>query len=211
MRILIAAGGEAPAKREFMRYARGAGVIAADSGADWLFRFGYTPDLLVGDFDSANPEVLLAYREKGVPVLSVPAEKDDTDAMLAARYAVEQRAEEVILFGGTGGRLDHTLANFHVLAYLLKKGVRAKMLGKSAEIFLVTGGFTFTGKVGETVSLFPFMGDAVVTLKNGGLYYPLDKLVLTDTFTGVSNRLVKPTVELETEGKLLIIRSRQKK
>ncbi len=77
---------------------------------------------------------------KHVETVTVPVEKDDTDTMLAAEYAAYHGACEVVLFGGTGGeRLDHTLANFHVLAYLQNRGIPARMLDAHTEIYLAQG------------------------------------------------------------------------
>ncbi|MBQ7015836.1 MAG: thiamine diphosphokinase, partial [Firmicutes bacterium] len=39
-------------------------VIAADSGLNWAYRLGILPDQMLGDFDSAEPEVVEYYREK---------------------------------------------------------------------------------------------------------------------------------------------------
>lgn len=211
MLAVIAAGGEPPEREEFLRFAEKAGlVIAADSGLEWMRAFGYTPDVMVGDFDSTGKRTVDLFLEKHVETVTVPVEKDDTDTMLAAEYAAQHGASEVVLFGGTGGeRLDHTLANFHVLAYLQNRGIPARMLDAHTEIYLAQGDAEICGSVGETVSIMPFMGNAVVTLKDGGMKYPLNHLALTDTFTGVSNRLERERVGMFVEGRVLVLRSRK--
>ena len=55
-------------------------IIACDKGYEHAAACGITPDLLVGDFDSYKGE-----RDKRVPVLDLPVEKDDTDTMAAVR------------------------------------------------------------------------------------------------------------------------------
>ncbi|MFA9382090.1 MAG: thiamine diphosphokinase, partial [Acetanaerobacterium sp.] len=83
----------------------GAFVICADGGYDTALRIGITPHLFVGDMDSVrmSPE--------GCEIMLSPAEKDDTDTMLAAKIAIERGYTDITIFGGLGGRLDHTLAN----------------------------------------------------------------------------------------------------
>ena len=67
MLAVIAAGGEPPEREEFLRFAEKAGlVIAADSGLEWLRAFGYTPDVMVGDFDSTGKRTVDLFLEKHV-------------------------------------------------------------------------------------------------------------------------------------------------
>lgn len=98
-------------------------VIAADAGYLLCQRLAIAPDLVLGDFDSM-PE------PKGVPVRRVPAEKDDTDAMLALKTGLEAGRKEFYLYGFTGGkRLDHTLANLQSLLFLRRAGARGFLYG----------------------------------------------------------------------------------
>ena len=54
-------------------------VICADAGYETAVKYGITPDLIVGDFDSAK-----TLPPKSRKVLSLPVEKDVTDTMYAA-------------------------------------------------------------------------------------------------------------------------------
>ena len=68
-------------------------VLACDRGYAYCQREGIVPDLILGDLDS--------YRDAlpgEIPVLRYPAEKDDTDRMLAVRWAHEQGFDAVIFF-----------------------------------------------------------------------------------------------------------------
>ena len=98
-------------------------VIAADSGMAAALALSICPDLLVGDFDSM--EIPEAYR--GIPVCRLPAEKDETDTMTAARKAAEAGFGRIRIFGGTGGRLDHTLSNLFLLEELRRQGIGAQL------------------------------------------------------------------------------------
>ena len=61
-------------------------IIAADGGYHWLKEHNITPHLAVGDFDS------LGHVPEDVEVLKHPAEKDDTDMMLAVKLARRRAA-----------------------------------------------------------------------------------------------------------------------
>ena len=89
----------------------GAFIIAADAGIEKLNKAGIVPDLIIGDFDS------LGTRPSGENVRVFPIEKDDTDTMLALKEAISLGYDTVIISGGLGGELDHTMANLQTLLY----------------------------------------------------------------------------------------------
>jgi len=117
-RCLIIAGGDyAP----IGPVGEGDFVLACDKGYAYARREGIVPDLILGDFDSyggALPE--------GIPVLRYPVEKDDTDTMLAVRWAGENGFDAVALRCAFGGRLDHLLSNVQTLHYAATLGMEAE-------------------------------------------------------------------------------------
>lgn len=121
MTAWIYAGGPVCTERITDAPEPGSLTIAADSGWRTAQALGITPAVLVGDFDSlGQPDV-----PAGTEVLQVPAEKDDTDAQLAVRIALERGADEIVLVAGLGGRVDHTLSLLGILELLHEKKVRA--------------------------------------------------------------------------------------
>ena len=87
-------------------------ILAADGGYRHCQTAGLTPDLLLGDFDS------LEEHPTTLDTQSFPVEKDDTDSMLAMKLGLEKGFRTFHLYGGTGGRLDHILANLQGLGFL---------------------------------------------------------------------------------------------
>ena len=116
-----------PVEPELRPWCEGASlVIAADAGWRWARALGVEPDILLGDYDSDRPPA-------DVPagrIDRLPAEKDDTDTHYAARRALEEGCGQVVILGGLGGRLDHTLANMNTLLYLAGHGAEAVLAGK---------------------------------------------------------------------------------
>jgi len=96
--------------------------IAADAGLKNAQTLGIRVAVVVGDFDSlgARPRV-----DDDVEVITVPAEKDETDTELALSIALERGADLVHIIGGLDGRLDHTLANLALLDRLESSGIHA--------------------------------------------------------------------------------------
>ena len=91
-------------------------VIAADGGVASLLAAGRTPDLVVGDADSAAPEALAAAEAAGAEIRHHPPTKDESDLELALEEARRSGATAIHVIAADGGRLDHQLGNLAVLA-----------------------------------------------------------------------------------------------
>ena len=175
-------------------------VIAADGGVKHVESLGIRPDIVLGDFDS------LGYAPEGAEVY--PVEKDDTDAMLAARRGLEQGCREFLFYGSLDGpRLDHTVANLQMLRFLAESGATGRLLGLRQQVTLLRKGkLTLPPRETGDISLFAFGCEARgVTIK--GLKYELEKGDLTPSFPlGVSNSFVGKSVEISVDhGDVLII------
>ncbi|MGN0968638.1 MAG: thiamine diphosphokinase, partial [Oscillospiraceae bacterium] len=110
-----------------------------------------------------------------------------------------------LLYGGLGGRLDHTLANLHILAFLARRGCPAFLLGEDAALTAVRNGtLTFGPEHTGTLSLFAWGGTAKgVTLT--GLLYPLENAALTPEHPlGVSNEFLGQTARVSVAAGTLI-------
>ena len=177
-------------------------VIAADLGFDSLMAYGVNPDLAVGDFDS------LGRAPQGDNVLRHPVEKDDTDMLLAVRMGLDRGYGTFVLYGGLGGRLDHTLANLQTLHFLAGRGASGWLLGDGMAVTAVSGGgaLSFGPERRGIVSVFCAGPDAEgVCLE--GLHYPLSNAVLTSAFPlGVSNQFTGRPARISLErGTLLVM------
>ncbi|MBS9334490.1 thiamine diphosphokinase [Fructobacillus sp. M1-13] len=90
--------------------------VGADRGALFLMEAGIEPLFAVGDFDSVSDDErqrLIAYQKEREMTI-YPAHKDYTDTALAVRYAMAAGADDIVLYGATGGRLDHELSNLTI-------------------------------------------------------------------------------------------------
>ena len=176
-------------------------IIAADAGFGALKGQMLTPDILIGDFDS------LGHVPEGVKVLRHPVEKDDTDMALAAEYAVSLGFRELYLFGATGGRTDHTLANLQLIAGLSQRGIRPYIISERERFTAVTNdSISVYGSAGTIVSVF-CMGDEARGVTLRGMKYPLDNATITCTRPlGVSNELLgSEGVVTVSNGTLLVV------
>ncbi len=175
-------------------------VIAVDGGYKVLRKLGISPDYVVGDFDS------LGTVPKGENVTILPAEKDVTDMFTAINLGIEKGCVWFHIYGGTGGRLDHTIANFQLLRCFAEKGITLFFYGDSfAVTALKDGMITLIGEKGKYVSVFSLTDRSEgVTLK--GLKYELKNHTLTNSFPlGVSNEFTDKTAEISVENGVLAV------
>jgi thiamine pyrophosphokinase len=183
------------------------GLICADGGYAHAQRLGLRPDAIVGDLDSLDVEAREALAGESVAFLVHPRHKDETDLELALSYAIGQGAEEIVILGALGGRLDQTMANLLLLANPAWKDVPIQVVEGRQKAFIVRGGETVTlaGTAGDTVSLIPLMGDASgVTLE--GMEYPLlEDTIRFGSTLGVSNVLVSPPGRIHLRSGLLFV------
>lgn len=179
----------------------GAKIFAADGGLRHLKAAGLSADLVIGDFDSLGsiPEC--------ENIKSAPKEKDDTDTMLAVREALAAGAEDIVIYGGLGGRFDHSYANLQALKYISDSGARGYLLG-GGSICTVFKNSSISFAAGMTgyVSVFCF-GDKAEGVNLRGLRYPLINAVLSDTYPiGVSNEFTGVSANVSvSDGSLLVI------
>lgn len=181
-------------------------LIAADGGLLTLQQQGLRPHLAVGDFDS------LGSVPTDLPIVRYPVEKDDTDMAIAVEEGLSRGYTRFVLYGGMGGRVDHTLANIQLLTYLAKKGARGVLLDSTTALTVIADGGCWEGEAPNgTVSVF-CLGDRAEGVTLRGLHYTLTDATLTcDRALGVSNAFVgeRAAVSVRT-GALLIVWQREK-
>ncbi|MCL2364685.1 MAG: thiamine diphosphokinase [Defluviitaleaceae bacterium] len=218
MNLAIIANGEIrdyPATRA--RLADADFLIACDGGTRHFALLGLTPNVLLGDFDSADADLIAAYKAQGIPAHAFPPEKDDTDLALAAAFAQALSPASIVIVGALGGRFDHALANLHVLGNLTTQNgdisveiwdeTTSIMLAhpySCCEIFL-----PFPRADYQTLSLYP-LGTRVTGITTRGLVYPLENETLRMGETrGTSNEFTADIAEISVEsGLLLVVRSK---
>lgn len=187
-------------------------LICADHGLEIADRLGLMPDLLIGDFDSVDPKLLLRYEKRDeVELKQFQPEKDDTDTELAIKAAIERKPEKILIFGASGTRLDHTLANIGLLKQAMEQGIQAFLWDSYNRICMVQDLYCIRREeaFGQFISLLPFGGDAEnVTLS--GFKYPLKNgTILSGSSLGISNELIEEEGRIQIKkGRLLVIESR---
>ena len=179
-------------------------VICADAGYETAKKFNITPDLIVGDFDSAKNAPPQSRK-----VVTIPVQKDLTDTMFAVIRGLAKGVRNFVLVGCLGGdRFDHSIGNLEVLRYILDHNCRGVIADSHTKVFLLQeeSRLTLTKMKGATVSVLPY-GEPSCNVSYKGLFYPLERRILTTGNTlGLSNSITDDVAEIRVHwGTALII------
>ncbi len=178
-------------------------VIAADSGVRHAAPLGVTPDLIVGDFDSATEADLNRYPE--VTRRSFPARKDLLDLELALQEATARGATDLLIVGALGGRLDQTVAAL-LIAARYREGYRVALHSGHTTAYPLKGGERVTLELppGQHFSLLSLAPVSVVSLS--GASYPLERAELAfGVGLGVSNEVATPPLSVTLHSGLVLL------
>ena len=180
-------------------------VFSTDGGARYASTLNVTLDAIIGDMDSLSD--LEQQGTGNTELVSYPAEKDETDLELALHYAKEQGADQIIIVGAMGGRMDMTIANILLITHASFSSCRIEVWhGEQTGWVIKPPGGNISGRPGDTVSLIPIVACASgITTK--GLKYPLKNEELNYiSARGISNVMDKPSAHVTlSEGLLLAI------
>ena len=164
-------------------------LIAADGGAKFYIAVGLWPNIVIGDMDSLSPSMIQDLKNHGSQMIEYSPDKDQTDLELALTYAVQQGADEILLLGLLGGRLDQSMANILLLTRNEWKDLNIVVSNEPDTAYLMHDNDTVSiqGQPGDIVSLIP-LSEVVTNVTTLGLRWKLDqaKLILGSTLS-VSN------------------------
>ncbi|MBQ5446768.1 MAG: thiamine diphosphokinase [Lachnospiraceae bacterium] len=193
-------------------------VIAVDGGLLAAENMGIIPDLIVGDFDTVSPLLLYKYEKtEGVNIIRYRPEKDFSDTYIAVKKAIELDCFSIRILGGTGTRLDHTIANIQLMQYALENGIdaqiiseknRIRLLGlKRREIVLKKEKGIYSYKY---VSMIP-VSEKVTNVNTTGMKYNVNDYTFyinKHVSIGISNEILEDYASIKIgDGNLLVIES----
>lgn len=186
-------------------------IIAVDGGLKVAEQLKLVPDCILGDFDTISPLVLFRYENRDdIEINRFMPDKDFTDTEAAIRKALEKGSITIHILGGTGTRLDHTLANIMLLQKALDEGVEAMLVSEKNRIRLIGNkrkSIILKKDIYKYVSLIP-LSDEVINVSAKGMKYNVTKHNFyrdKEISMGVSNEIVDKKAEISLEGGLMIL------
>lgn len=182
-------------------------IIASDKGLETLDKYNITPNYIIGDFDSIDKKILNKYiNNKRIVIKELNPEKDYTDTHMAIKLAIELSSTDVTILGAIGTRIDHTIANIHILKEALERGIECRIVNNRNEIQLINKKTILnTDENYKYISLIPLTTKVEgITLK--GFKYPLSSATLEVGHSiGVSNEQCEKKAEIDIKNGILIM------
>ena len=186
----------------------GQNIIAGDRGLEALYKLKIIPNHVVGDFDSVSPEILEFYKKQPQIIFhTYNAEKDNTDTDIALQLAIGLKSSRITIMGALGKRMDHALANIHILKDALEANIPCQILDEYNRIYLINKETTLEKEkvYGKYVSLIP-LTSTVEGLTLTGFKYPLNHYTLPiGTSLGISNEMIEDIAHIEMKKGILIV------
>lgn len=203
--VHIFAGGEADV---WPQMKAGDILLGVDRGALRLLDAGLSPTVAIGDFDSLGEGELQRLAAAGIPLEQYPAGKDETDSELALIRALTYQPAEIVMYGALGGRLDHSLANIHLLWTAHRAGVRMRIESRQNRLRLLSPLFPqleIKRDGYRYVSLLPLESPVTGITLDGFRYPLLDATLTTGSTRGISNELVADRGTISIKSGLLLV------
>jgi thiamine pyrophosphokinase len=198
-------------------------VIAVDSGLVAAKRLNIPIQYIVGDFDSVPKETIDYYKnkvklrasgdyesesqEQEIIIKEYNPMKDDTDTEIAIRLCIERMADEIVIIGATGSRIDHMLANIQLLLIPLRNRIRASIIDEHNKIYLIDENTSLNKNTlhGPFISLLP-LTETVKGISLCGFKYPLNNYEMhLGGSLGVSNEMTGDRAEITLQTGILIV------
>lgn len=186
--------------------------VGVDRGVYTLIKNKITPEIAFGDFDSVSSEELQVIEGHVKEIKRYKPEKNETDMELALNWAIQQEPALIRIFGATGGRLDHLLANVHLLVkpVLEESHVNIVLIDNQNILSLKgPGRYKIEKRVDKKYISFVPLTLEIKGLTLRGFKYPLENRHISIGSTlCISNELISDYGTFSfSEGILLLIRS----
>lgn len=154
--------------------------IAVDKGAESFYYAKILPDLIMGDFDSIDQNILADFNNYDVKIQAFNIDKDKSDLELAIEVVKDY--DRIDFTGVLGGSVSHELFNFNILNGLKTKNKKVSIREANTRIDFLSDGEILKIPKGLRVSIIPTEDEkSCVTLK--GFKWNLNKKILKKAST----------------------------
>ncbi|SFU58067.1 thiamine pyrophosphokinase [Clostridium sp. DSM 8431] len=210
MKAVVVTGGTKPSKELLLKtIEKDDYIIGVDSGCNCLYEYNVEPNTILGDFDSVNKKVLKHFREKKIEEVILSVDKDYSDTRFGYEKAKELGFKKIIILGGTGSRMDHTIGNFGLFFDALKCNIELEIVDDHNRIFFINKKTRLKGSFKDTLSFIP-MSDEVTNVTIKGAKYLLNNYDMTLLEPrALSNEFLNEDIEISfNKGVMMVIYSK---
>ena len=182
-------------------------ILGVDGGTNYILDAGFIPDIVIGDLDSISEAHIKYLEDNWVNIFRHQKDKDETDLELALVYVANNppwHDVPIEIFGGMGGRFDHEIANLMLLTHPLLSDLDIRLRTPFQSSFIITKQSTIKGRAGDTVSLIPLKGDALISKTENLKWELINSTLKFGPARGVSNTMTSSVASIELERGLVL-------
>lgn len=210
IKTLIISGGDVTTQtlENTLKNNKFSNIIAVDKGLEILDKCKVQPNYIIGDFDSVNKDLVQKYKKS--EIIKLNPEKDFTDTHMAIKLADKIKSNYITIIGAIGTRIDHTIANIHILKECIERKITCEIIDKNNKIMLIDKPcYINLEKEYKYISLIPLTTKVTGVILEG-FKYPLKNATLSiGESIGVSNEQIEQKAKIELKkGILICIKSR---
>lgn len=208
MKGLIISGGNRVRRETLLENIKDRYIVVADGGIKNLVGTDIIPDEVLGDFDSIDEEGKSFIEKNNIKVEKYPSRKDFTDTELCLEVLLKKGADDIIILGATGTRLDHMFSSMFLLERLKKENVAGKFIDDYNEVSFISNETVEVKKNKyKYLSIVPVSKEVCLTLN--GTEYEVENLKFNRfTTIAVSNEVKDEVAKIEIDGEGFLILSR---
>lgn len=208
MKGLIISGGNKVRIETLLENIKDRYIVVADGGIKNLIGTDIVPDEVLGDFDSIDEEGKSFIEKNNIKIEKYPSRKDFTDTELCLEVLLKKGADDIIILGATGTRLDHMFSSMFLLERLKKESVAGKFIDDYNEVSFISNETVEVKKNKyKYLSIVPVSKEVCLTLK--GTEYEVENLKFNRfTTIAVSNEVKDEVAKIEIDGEGFLILSR---
>ena len=200
---LLIANGTPLSQAKLLELAQNKNVLVLDGAYEYCNQAGLNINVLLGDFDSINAEILEKISNTHIKIVHAP-DQSKTDLEKGLHYIDATNATNVYICAATGRRLQHTLYNLRILKKY-HRPERSMILISDAEIirFYRDTEIKISGHIKDCIAVLGFPHAVITTtgLKYDVTDYPLQ----FEQYNNISNELVASEASIKISGDALVI------
>lgn len=208
MKGLIISGGNRVKIETLLENIKDRYIVVADGGIKNLVGTDIIPDEVLGDFDSIDEEGKSFIEKNNIKIEKYPSRKDFTDTELCLEVLLKKGADDIVILGATGTRLDHMFSSMFLLERLKKENVAGKFIDDYNGVSFISNEIVEVKKNKyKYLSIVPVSKEVCLTLK--GTEYEVENLKFNRfTTIAVSNEVKDEVAKIEIDGEGFLILSR---
>lgn len=208
MKGLIISGGNRVRRETILENIKDRYIVVADGGIKNLVGTDIIPDEVLGDFDSIDEEGKSFIEKNNIKIEKYPSRKDFTDTELCLEVLLKKGADDIIILGATGTRLDHMFSSMFLLERLKKESVSGKFIDDYNQVSFISNETVEVKKNKyKYLSIVPVSKEVCLRLK--GTEYEVENLKFNRfTTIAVSNEVKDEVAKIEIDGEGFLILSR---